>query len=57
MLKKVTVIVNGQDGNETRGILFADDGSYRLWVLKSLSSQLKIKTAVVENISIQVKGS
>ncbi len=54
MLKTATVIVNGPDGNETRAILFADDGSHRSWVLKSLSSQLKLKTVAVENISTRL---
>jgi hypothetical protein len=54
MLKTVTVIISGQDGNETRAILFADDGSHRSWVLKSLSSQLNSKTVAVENISTRV---
>jgi len=54
MLKTATVIVSGPDGNETRAILFADDGSHRSWVLKSLSSQLKLKTVAVENISTRV---
>ncbi|XP_045028012.1 uncharacterized protein LOC116935628 [Daphnia magna] len=54
MLKTATVIVNGPDGSETRAILFADDGSHRSWVLKSLSSQLKLKTVAVENISTRV---
>jgi hypothetical protein len=54
MLKTATVIISGQNGNETRAILFADDGSHRSWVLKSLSSQLNMKTVAVENISTRV---
>jgi hypothetical protein len=54
MLKTVTVIISGQDGNKIRAILFADDGSHRSWVLKSLSSQLNSKTVAVENISTRV---
>ncbi len=54
MLKTATVIVSGPDGTESRAILFADDGSHRSWVLKSLSSQLKLKTVAVENISTRV---
>jgi len=54
MFKTATVIVSGPDGDETRAILFADDGSHRSWVLKALSSQLKLKTVAVENISTRV---
>ncbi|KZS04138.1 Uncharacterized protein APZ42_032965 [Daphnia magna] len=42
------------NGSETRAILFADDGSHRSWVLKSLISPLKLKTVAVENISTRV---
>jgi hypothetical protein len=43
MLKKAKVVVNRLNGIEIRAILFADDGSNRPWVLKSQSSQLKLK--------------
>jgi len=36
MLKTATVFVIGPDGRETKTILFADKGSHRSWVLKSI---------------------
>jgi hypothetical protein len=50
----VGIWVSGQNGNETIAILFADDGSHHSWVLKSLSSQLNLKTVAVEKISTRV---
>jgi hypothetical protein len=54
MLKTATVFVIGPDGREKKPILFADKGSHRTWVLKSISEDLNLEKKQVESLSVRV---
>jgi hypothetical protein len=53
-VKTATVIVVGPNGEETRAILFVDDGSHRSWVTKEISRRLNLTVVAVENIATRV---
>ncbi len=53
-VKTATVIAVGLNGEETRAILFVDDGSNRSWVTKEISHRLNLKIVAVENIANRV---
>jgi hypothetical protein len=54
MLKTALVFVIVPDGREKKTILFADKGSHRTWVLKSISEDLKLERKQIESLSVRV---
>jgi hypothetical protein len=53
-VKTATVIVVGPNGEETRAILFVDDGSHRSWMTKEISRRLNLIIVAVKNVATRV---
>jgi len=51
ILKTATVYILGPNGNQTRAILFLDEGSHRTWIKRQISRNLKLKVIEIEQIA------